>query len=134
MALMEWNDGFSVNVCEIDQQHQKLVDMLNDFYERLEKNPKQAFHALVDSLVEYAKYHFATEEKYFEKFTYSDSAAHIAEHRKFEEQVLSVRNKLKEGELVLSFEITTFLKNWLTSHIKDSDKAYAKCFNDHGLS
>jgi hemerythrin len=134
MAFIQWDDSFSVNVREIDQQHQKLVGMLNEFEERLRQNPQQAFQALLDSLVEYTQYHFATEEKYFKKFSYPDARAHIEEHRKFVEKVLGVRsNFIKRGELILFFEITNFLKDWLTTHIKGSDKAYAKCFNDNGL-
>ena len=134
MAFIQWDDSFSVNVREIDQQHQKLVGMLNDFEERLRQDPNQAFQALLDSLVEYTQYHFSTEEKYFEKFSYSDARAHIEEHRKFVEKVLDVRSSfIKHGKLILFFEITSFLKDWLTTHIKGSDKAYAKCFNDNGL-
>jgi hemerythrin len=134
MALIEWDDSFSVNVREIDLQHQKLVGMLNDFDEHLRQHPTQAFQALLDSLVEYTQYHFATEEKYFSKFSYPDARAHIEEHRTFTEKVLNVRSSFnKRGELLLFFEITNFLKDWLTTHIKGSDKAYAKCFNDNGL-
>ena len=133
MALMQWDDSFSVNVKEIDQQHQKLVGMLNEFYGHVGKDAGQAFRALLDSLVEYTQYHFSTEEKYFKKFMYPDAANHADEHKEFTEKVLDVKNRLYQKKLVLSLEITTFLKDWLTHHIKGSDKAYGQFFNDNGL-
>lgn len=133
MVFMRWDDSFSVNVREIDQQHQKLVGMLNEFYEHIGKDAGQAFRTLLDSLVEYTQYHFSTEEKYFKQFSFPESANHIQEHQKFTEKVLDVRSRLYNKQLVISLEITTFLKDWLTHHIKGSDKAYAQFFNDHGL-
>jgi hemerythrin len=131
---MLWDDSFSVNVLEIDLQHRKLIDMINAFYEHVGKDSDQVLKTLLDSLVEYTHYHFSTEEKYFEKFAYPDAESHREMHKKFVEKVFDVRNRLNNGQLVISFEITTFLKDWLTHHIKQSDKAYSKFFNDHGLS
>ena len=38
-----------------------------------------------------------------------------------------------EGPAVLGLQ-GTFLRDWLTQHIKGADKAYAGFFNDHGLT
>lgn len=134
MAFFIWDDSLSVKVREIDLQHQKLMDMISEFYEYVGKDSGEAFWDLVESLVEYTQYHFATEEKYFKRFAYPDASSHIDMHRKFTEKVLDVRKRLHQGQFVLSIEITIFLKDWLKHHIKEDDKAYSKCFNDHGLS
>ena len=133
MALMKWDESYSVNVREIDQQHQQLIKMLNEFYAHIEKDPKGAFRALLDALVDYTQYHFSTEEKYFALYKYPDAEAHKQTHKRFTEKVADVRERLISGKLVLSLEITTFLKNWLTEHIKGADMAYSKYFNEHGL-
>jgi hemerythrin len=134
MAFMKWDDSLSVNVREIDLQHQKLIDMINEFYKHVGKDSGEAFRTLLDSLVEYTQYHFTTEEKYFQRFAYPATGSHIKMHKEFTEKVLDVRNRLAHGKFVVSLEITTFLKEWLTHHIKETDKAYSKYFNDHGLS
>lgn len=107
--------------------------MINDFYGHVGKDAGQAFRELLDSLVAYTQYHFSTEEMYFRRFSYPEAADHIEEHRKFTEKVLDVKERLDRKQLVLSLEITTFLKDWLTHHIKASDKAHGKFFNDKGL-
>lgn len=133
MAYFTWDDSYSVNVREIDLQHQKLVGMINEFYDSVGKMPDQALFTLIGKLVNYTQYHFSTEEKYFEQFSYPGTKEHTEEHRKFTAKVLDVKKKVEEGRLVISTEITSFLKNWLSHHIKEVDKAYSKCFNDHGL-
>ena len=133
MAFMTWDDSFSVNVREIDLQHQKLIEMINKFYEYVGKDSGEAFRTLLDSLVEYTHYHFSTEEKYFQKFAYPDEAGHKELHQKFTEKVLDVKNRLSHGRFVISLEITAYLKDWLTHHIKETDKAYGKFFNEYGL-
>lgn len=134
MAFIEWDDSYSVNVRIIDLQHKKLIEMINEFYKHVGKDSSQAFRTLLDSLVDYTQYHFSTEEKYFQQFAYPDTAGHREIHRNFTEKVLDVRSRLNNGKMVLSLEITTFLKDWLTHHIKESDKAYGKFFNHHGLT
>lgn len=83
MAFMTWDDSLSVNVREIDVQHQKLIDMINEFYEHVGKNSGQAFRTLLDSLVDYTKYHFSTEERYFKRFAYPAAGSHTEMHEKF---------------------------------------------------
>jgi len=134
VAFMAWDDSLSVNIREIDLQHRKLVGMINEFYEHVGKDPGQALRTLLDALVDYTHYHFATEERYFETFSYPDAASHAEAHRAFSEKVLDVRNRLAAGKLVLSLEITAFLKEWLTHHIRVSDTAYGPFFNERGLS
>ena len=133
MALMTWNDSFSVNVREIDLQHQRLIEMLNEFYDHVSADSEQALRTLLNSLVEYTQYHFSTEEKYFVKFGYPEAKSHTDTHRMFTNKVLDVKSRLEKGRFVVSVEITNFLKDWLTHHIKGVDKAYGKCFNDNGL-
>lgn len=133
MALVTWDNSFSVNVREIDQQHQTLFNMLNQFYEQVGKNAKEALRTLLDSLVDYTKHHFASEEKYFARFKYPDAAFHTKAHQGFVQKVEDVRKRFIGGQLVLSTDLTTFLKEWLIQHIKGADKAYSKHFNENGL-
>lgn len=133
MAFMEWNDSFSVNVAEIDEQHKKLIGMVNTFYDSIVDDKKTAFGDLLNSLNEYAAYHFATEEKYMDKFDYPDRSAHRREHELFAEKALDVKKRFEEGSLVISHEISGFLRDWIADHVLGTDKKYSQCFNDNGL-
>ncbi len=133
MAFLTWSDEFSVGVVELDEQHKKIFGYLNEFYDSIKSDNKKALKSLIDSLMEYALYHFRTEEKYFDKFDYEDSEFHKKEHQDFVDRVLEFKYKFESGKLVVSLTITNFLKNWIKEHIKISDKRYGKCFNSNGL-
>ncbi len=134
MAFLNWSDENSVDVKEIDDQHKKLFDMINAFYDSVKADNQKALGALLNSLAEYAVYHFKTEEDYFDKFKYSDSEAHKKEHQAFVDKVLDVKSNFESGKLVISLSITSFAKKWIIEHIAHTDKKYTKCFNDNGLN
>jgi hemerythrin len=59
MALITWNDSLSVKVAEIDEQHKKLIAMINELNDamRLGKG-KDVLGKIVNGLVTYTTTHF----------------------------------------------------------------------------
>jgi hemerythrin len=134
MAEIAWDDSLSVNIAEIDKQHQKFISIANELSDSLRKKKGPHFVAkVIDELIAYAEVHFKTEEKYFVEFGYPDAANHKVEHAAFIDSVSAVKSRLDEGEGVLSLEVLRFVSNWLLNHIKSSDKKYSQFLNDHGL-
>jgi hemerythrin len=134
MALIQWNDSFSVNVVEIDRQHQKLVGMLNDLGDAMHQGKsKDVLGKIINGLVDYAVTHFKTEEKYFDQFKYPASNSHKKEHIDFTKKVAEFKAGFDAGKLALSIEVMNFLSDWLQTHIKGVDKEYGPFFNAKGL-
>ncbi len=134
MDFFIWKDEMSVNVEEIDQQHKKLVSMINELHKAMkEGKSKVVLGDIIKGLLDYTKVHFGTEEKYFDKFGYPESEAHIKEHNDFVKKVQEFQKQFEEGKSLLSIEILNFLKDWLYHHIMGTDKKYSKFFNDRGL-
>jgi len=134
MQLMEWNDNLSVDIAEIDQQHQKLIAYINDLNAAmLEGKGKEVLGTILDGLTNYTVSHFSVEEKYFDQFQYNGTAAHKLEHQNFVQKVSEFKQGFDEDRLMLSMEIMAFLKDWITNHIMGSDKKYTQCFKDNGL-
>lgn len=135
MALIEWRADLSVEVAEIDRQHQKLVAMINDLHQAMsEGKGKERLGDIVNDLVSYTNVHFKTEENYFAKFGYPDTAAHKKEHAAFVVKVSEFKSGFENGELSLTLEVMQFLSKWLRTHIKGTDKKYTQFFNDKGLN
>lgn len=135
MPLMTWNDKLSVGVNVIDDDHKKLVGMVNELYDGISAgHGKEAVGKVLDKLVDYTKFHFAREEQYFAKTAYPAAAAHKKEHDDLTKQVLDVQAKYKSGSVAtLSLEVMNFLKNWLINHIQGSDKKYGPHLNAKGI-
>jgi hemerythrin len=107
--------------------------MVNDFYDGVTSDDRKALGSLLTSLIEYTLYHFGTEEKYMKKFNYFGTATHIKEHQSFVEKATDVKKRFDSGKLVLSLEITNFVKDWIVDHVMGTDKKYSQCFIANGL-
>jgi hemerythrin len=135
MALMTWTEKMSVGVKVLDDDHKKLIGMINELQDGLKAgHGKEALGQVLDELVNYTQIHFAREEQYFAQTGYPPASLHKKEHDDLTKQVLEVQAKYKESPLTsLSFEVMDFLKNWLNEHIQGSDQKYASHLNAKGI-
>lgn len=134
MALINWNESFSVKISDIDRQHQKLIDMINDLSEAMKDGRgKEVQEKIIKGLLGYTISHFQNEQKYFKLYNYPDADAHIKEHDMFVQKVKDFQQGFKEGKLSLSLDLMRFLSDWLRNHIQGTDKKYTEFFLAQGL-
>jgi len=134
MALINWNESFSVNVREIDEQHKKLAVMLNELDDaRKGGDEKAVLKTILVELVAYAATHFRTEEKYFAQFGYPDTQNHKREHASFIKRTAAFIEEFEVGKRELTADVMDFLGEWWGEHILGADKRYSRFFNENGL-
>ena len=134
MAMINWNDSLSVHVAEIDQQHKKLIEMINELNDAMKVGKgKDVLEKIVNNLIGYTATHFKTEENYFAKFGYPDTENHKKEHAAFVQKVSDFKTGFETGKLAVTIEVMSFLSDWLKNHIMGTDKKYASFFNEKGL-
>ena len=134
MALIDWDEKLSVNVKSIDEQHKKLIGLINLLHDSMkEGKAKDIMNKVLGDLADYTDYHFQTEEKYFQQFNYPEFVKHKKEHDDLRKEVLNLKNKLDKGEGIITIEVMYFLKDWLSKHILGSDKKYSSFFNSKGV-
>jgi len=125
MALFQWNNSFSVKNVEIDNQHKKLVTLINQLHEAMgQGKSREVLGAIFNDLVTYTKSHFKFEENCMLDKKYLDYTAHRLEHQKLTNQVLKLKQEFDSGKVVISIDLLNFLKDWLKNHILESDKKY----------
>jgi len=130
VEIFPWNENLKTGIDIIDQQHQKLVQLINLLAQHIaNKSDVLTLEKIFKQLTDYAYYHFETEEKIWHKYLDGDVwvEGHEKTHASFLTQVLEIKEHSNNGTLSEVVEdILSFLTHWLAFHILDSDKRMAK--------
>ena len=125
-----WDEKFEVGYKRVDDQHRELINIINDLHTATEKGNlsipevKDKFKIILKRTVDYATYHFATEEKIMKAVHYKYFKEHISKHREFSSKVLEEVIKYTNDENVNMEDFIVYLRDWLFSHILGDDKAF----------
>lgn len=144
MPYFEWDDSFTTHVTRIDEQHRRLIGLINRLHDAIERSNELATMSavmnelvtatsVVNELVNYALYHFSTEEEYMSDYAFPAYAAHKQEHEQFIRRVDAFRRELEAHKGRLSIDIVEFLVEWWRSHILSSDKKCGAFLNEQGV-
>jgi hemerythrin len=130
-SLMEWSDKLSVGVERIDNEHKRLVILLNELHRALEAGTGQgALGGVLDGLIQYASYHFAHEEDLFLRSGYPGYEKHRLQHQALTAKVLKIYEDFQSGTAAgLPEQVMEFLKNWLSQHIMGADRDFGLYLN-----
>ncbi|MBF0496616.1 MAG: hemerythrin family protein [Deltaproteobacteria bacterium] len=135
MTILAWSPQLSVNIAQFDDQHQKLIKLINDLGAAMSSGQgAQVISKTLRGVIDYTATHFAAEEKLMTAHGYPEFRQHKLEHDALVKQVLELRDKLERGNITVSIETMNFLRKWLTDHILKTDKKYGPFLNDKGIS
>lgn len=131
MSYLNWNNAFVTGIEIVDQQHQRLVDMLNQLAELLLNSAtinQQDAKGLIDGLVSYVAEHFSTEERLMQQFEVDPrhSQHHVHSHRDFANKVSYTLEQFSKDQSLSGVELLQFLSNWLIFHILGEDQKMAR--------
>ena len=135
MALLNWTDELSVFVAEFDEDHKRLVGLINSLWEASEqRRGHAAIDAVLGELAEYTGTHFAREEDLFARWGYPGAAAHMEAHRKLVATLTQLRDKFRADRAeIVPDDIFEFVRDWLIKHIIREDGVYAAYFRHLGI-
>ena len=129
MPLIVWDETYSVNNPEIDDQHKTWIDITNELHDALlsaslEQLTETAERDLTE-MRDYTRYHFTAEEEFMQRAEYPNFPVHKQIHDKFYIHIKEMCSDIEEGKLVLTTDIMKTLKNWLQNHILTEDKKFS---------
>jgi hemerythrin len=131
MAQIEWNSAWNIGHAEIDEQHQKWVELFNQLdraflSSTVSTDMTQVQKDIFEQILNYTRYHFACEEKAMQAVAWPGCAVHWRFHKEFEKIVYEKYREFEKGELVLSSELLGLMKNWLLRHIQVEDPKFCE--------
>lgn len=135
MPFIDWSPDYSLGFDKFDDEHKKLVAIVNELHEALDKGVEQAtLQRICDELVEYSIAHFESEEAYFDHANYPDKEAHAGSHRALEAQVREYSAQaLKRPTGDVATELMGYLRKWLINHICHEDVAFGDFLHQQGV-
>ena len=129
MQAFAWNSRFETGIFSVDEQHHRLVDLVNRLGEVLIDGSatEESISGVFGELADYAQHHFANEERLMAEAGVDrhHTELHLHHHRQFVEQLTSMwkgRAQLGNPAEVLQ----GFLSSWLTFHILEEDQSMAR--------
>lgn len=126
MAFYEWQESFSVGEKEMDEQHKKLINLINHLHDAMKAGKaSKEIGLIVNEMIDYTKFHFGAEEKLMAAKNYIGLGSQKAEHAAFIKKSQEFQNEINSGKLAVSMDVLSFLKEWLTNHILITDMKYS---------
>lgn len=123
MAFLQWRDELDSGISVIDDQHRRIVDMINQLHQAQLRADAGVVATVIEELVDYTLSHFAFEESMMEEAGYAFTRAHKRVHELFIRRVGEYRERFARGEDVAD-ELKSLLGRWLFNHILNDDRDY----------
>jgi hemerythrin len=134
MAVFEWSAKYSVGVREIDDQHKKLIALIQQLDGAMRQGQgKRILGDILSGLVKYAGSHFATEERLMKTHGYPEYDQHKEKHGKMTQKVLDIQDEFETNGSNLTLDVMKYLENWVDKHILGTDMKYSSFFREKGL-
>lgn len=130
MQSFQWDRYFETGIHEVDQQHQYLVNFINQYGALLSENNVALSDVRVAlfELSRYAEFHFKEEEMLMRTSGIADAhlTEHIQVHRTFMAELVSMQAFLNEADEKPAVQLFEFLIHWLAYHILGIDQNMAR--------
>ena len=135
MTTYRWTTDYAVGVHQIDEEHRRLFVLAEEMHQALLQGKGVAvLGQLLDSLVEYTRYHFAQEEQLMQRLRYPGYARHRQQHEALTANVLALQGRAASGEVTMTIEAMQFLIAWLKHHTIASDRQIGDYIMQTGAS
>ncbi|MDO5675681.1 MAG: bacteriohemerythrin [bacterium] len=125
MKKMEWGPALETGIQEVDTQHKRIVNLVNQMQEARLNKDMETVASVITEMVDYTLSHFAFEEALMEEAGYRFLVPHRRVHELFAMKIPEFQARFEAGEDITE-ELHTMLVRWLYNHIRGDDQGYVE--------
>lgn len=123
MAYFDWADDMVIDGGAIDADHRRLVDLVNALHTATtEGRGREVVEGIMKELLEYTTAHLRREEAQMASVGFPHLERHKIGHDHFVAQLTELQKKYEAGSITVAAQLSTVLRDWLSLHIRRSDK------------
>jgi len=134
--MIEWNDGLNLGVKALDDDHKKLLQIINRLSSAIGNDVTDSIiNDIFSNLEEYTLIHFNREEAYLKECNCIKLNEHIKQHNIFRNKIPELKVKLLSSKnITTAQEISVYLTDWLLNHIIEEDLPTIALFKTCGIT
>jgi len=127
MAYFEWASDMEIDHGPIDHDHRKLVDLVNALHTvTSEGRGHEIVNRVLNELISYTTDHLRREESLMASVHFPNLENHKIGHEAFLKSIHDLKKKYDAGSITVAAQLSTVLRDWLSLHIRRSDKELLK--------
>jgi hemerythrin-like metal-binding protein len=128
--IAPWKAEYTVGVDEMDSQHKRILDLINQLHAALKRGESgSAMGTVLKDLIKYTEFHFAEEEEILERVHYAELPAQRKAHVALVSKLKEAQKRWEAGDVTASPEVMNLVATWLPQHILKMDKQYGPAVN-----
>ncbi len=129
--VFNWNESFLVGISMVDEEHQKLVELINDVGEVALSSGKpdpEKLKTACNAMLDYTSIHFRDEEAMMQTAGLASAYIrhHQALHKAFAEEAVLLAGRAENLSTEQTEQMLDYLVDWLAYHILGADQGMAR--------
>ena len=126
MSLLNWDNRYSINNEEFDNQHKELLKIINRLQDiNVGRDAVNSFETSIDELIFYSNFHFKSEQQYMREIGYKGIDKHTVEHEYFKQRIIDFKYDVDNNDFEQRHDLIVFLGEWILHHEIEEDKKIA---------
>jgi len=122
---IEWSKSLATGLEWQDTQHKELFKRISALIDAMNVGlGRDEVGRIFKFLDEYFVIHFSAEDEAMKKYNFPGGAFHMAEHRRFQQDVEQIRDECRGNNITTSMviKVQRLVVDWLINHIGGIDK------------
>jgi hemerythrin len=129
---MEWTEDMAVGVSTIDSQHKELFKRISNLVVAIKQHRcKDEIDGMLKFLEDYARFHFAEEEKHMREAGYAGYEEQVEDHKRYLAALAELKEqaslpRVQGSSYDLSATTNQVVVDWIVDHIMKIDMKFGK--------